>query len=361
MTSPDLVERVRRALIQPPLISGKPRIVVAVSGGADSVALLHVLVALRSRLALTLHIAHLDHGLRAASCDDAQFVRRLGEQWGVPATIAQRPVQERCAREGWSLEDGARRIRYQFFLEVADRLSAAYVALAHTADDQAETVLMRLLRGSGLTGLGAMPVTRPLSDAGRGAQTQVIRPFLSVWRREILAYLDAHHLSYRDDVTNHNSRMLRNRIRHELLPLLEQRYNPRVKGALTQLAEQSRCDEGYLRVAAQRQWKRLVKVQAPAEVRIRVVSFLRQPQALQRQLVRQAIRAVRGDLTQFEFRHWREIERLFVERPQGTQLHLPGGVVLRREEAQVVLRLVEEAAPAELADGAAKRYTAPIT
>ncbi len=359
MTAHELVGRTHHTMVRQQLVSGKPRMIVAVSGGADSVALLHVLVALRPLLQSTLHVAHLDHGLRGASREDAQFVQRLGVQWNVPTTIERRPVRDICHREGWSLEDGARRMRYQFFLDVARRVSAEYVALAHTADDQAETVLMRLLRGTGLTGLGAMPITRPLADAGEGAGIWVIRPLLEVWRRDILAYLEAHRLSYREDATNRDSRFLRNRIRHELLPLLEQHYNPRVKGALTQLAEQSRWDERYLQDAARRQWKRLVKIQAPSAVWIRVSSFLRQPKALQRHLVRQAVQSVRGDLMRFEFRHWREIERLFVERPLGTQLHLPGGVELRREEDRVLCRFVGDLPRVGLADDGAERYTTP--
>jgi len=326
-----LLDQVRRTIAAHHLLTSGQRVIVAVSGGPDSVALFHLLVHLRQRLALSLHVAHLDHGLRDESGGDAAFVQSLAAQWKVPATIERRDVGTICSQEGWSLEDGARRIRYQFLLETARRQSADRVALAHTADDQAETILMRLVQGTGLLGLGAIPIMRRLDD-----DTWIIRPFLSVWRREILAYLKAEGLSFRTDATNDDTRFVRNRIRQELLPLLEQAYNPNVKGALAQLAEQSRTDYAFLEAAADRQWKRVAKSTSPSAVTISIDAFLRQPQPIQRLLVRKAVQSVRGDLGRFEFRHWLEAERLFQERPVGTRLDLPGGVRFIRDRARVL-------------------------
>lgn len=326
-----LLDRVRRAIAAHRLLAAGDRIVAAVSGGADSVALLHLLVSLQPSLRLVLHIAHLDHGLRPESAQDAAFVQGLGERWGVPTTIERREVAAICAREGWSLEDGARRVRYQFLLDAARRARAGRVALAHTADDQAETVLMRLLRGSGLLGLGAIPITRQLDD-----DIAVVRPLLQVWRRELLGYLEEHGVTYREDATNADGRFVRNRIRRELLPLLERDYNPAIKKALTQLAEQSRCDDAYLQEAAGRQWKRMVKDRRPARIEISMAMFRRQPNALQRQLIRLAVRQLQGDLSRFEFRHWLEVERLFLDRPEGSVVDLPDGLRFRRDGERVV-------------------------
>ncbi len=333
--------RVRQTITTHRLLPPRAGVIVAVSGGADSVALLHLLMRLQGPLTFTLHVAHVDHGLRETSAEDARFVQALGARWGVPVSVERRPVGPICEREGWSLEDGARRVRYQVLLELARRHRASRIALAHTADDQAETVLMRLVRGTGLLGLGAIPIQRPLDD-----EIWVVRPLLAIWRREVLAYLEEAGLAYREDETNGDRRFVRNRIRRELLPLLERDYNPNIKGALTQLAEQSRWDYAYLQEAAGRQWKRMVKVhphpsrgvgaKPPRQVAISIPMFLRQPKALQRQLVRQAILHVRGELGRFEFRHWVEAERLFVERPAGTVLDLPSGVRLRRDTAHVV-------------------------
>ena len=327
--------RVREAVAAHRLWPSQARVLVAVSGGADSVALLHALVALRGAFRLSLSLAHLDHGLRPDSAADADFVRELGRRWRLPTTVERRPVRALCAREGWSLEDGARRVRYQFLLETACRDSASRIALAHTADDQAETVLMRLVRGTGLMGLGAIPVSRRLAEG-----VTVARPLLEVWRRDVLAYLRHERLAHREDATNADHRFVRNRIRHELLPLLERDYNPNIKGALTQLAEISRWDYAYLQEAAERQWKRVAKERAdhPRTVAIAVAPLLRQPKALQRQVVRRALQRVQGEPGQLEFRHWVEIERLCRERPVGTCLDLPGGVRLRREPERVVVQ-----------------------
>ena len=339
LTPEAFLAQVRRTIADHRLWPPRSRVVVAVSGGADSAALLHALLALRPAWRLRLSIAHLDHGLRPDSARDAAFVRELGARWRIPAAIERRDVAALCAREGWSLEDGARRIRYQFLLETARRECASRVALAHTADDQAETVLLRLVRGTGLAGLCAIPITRQLGD-----DVWIARPILEVWRRDVLAYLAGMGLAYREDATNADARFVRNRIRHELLPLLERGYNPNIKQTLTHLAETSRWDAAYLEDAAGRQWKRMVKeagngrASGPS-VAIAIPALLRQPKALQRQLVRRAIQRVRGDLGQLEFRHWLEVERLCADRPPGTLLDLPGGVRLLREPHRLVCLL----------------------
>lgn len=318
---------------------------VGLSGGSDSVALLHLLVQLRSSWGLKLYAIHVDHQLRLESSRDAEWVRALAKQFDLPIFIERQDVRRRCRQAGWSLEDGARRIRYQCFLEAATRYSTSVIALAHTADDQAETVLMRLLRGSGLTGLGGIPIKRLLTEPSTNRDNEwpdhsqgmwVVRPLLHVWRRQLLDYLSQEGLAYREDASNRDLRFVRNRIRHQLLPILERDYNPNVKVALTQLAEQCRCDSNYLQESAQRQWKRLIVSANLEHVCFSLKRFARQGKALQRQLVRQMIQRLQGDLRQFEFRHWLELERLFTERPPGTIVDLPGGLRFSRQRECLV-------------------------
>ena len=331
---PEPLLKIRQALATHQLLFPRARVVVAVSGGADSVALLHALVSLRPAWKLVLHVAHLDHGLRDGSREDAAFVRALAAAWDIPCTAARQDVRAACERGGWSLEDGARRVRYAFLLGVANEQRASHIALAHTADDQAETVLMRLVRGCGIVGLSGIPVKR------RVEETWIVRPLLDVWRREVLAYLTDAGLTFREDPSNRDLRFVRNRIRHELLPLLERNYNPNIKQALTQLAEQNHWDAAYLQDAAGRQWKRAVKLPTAShgrrEAAISIAAFQRQPKAIQRQLMRQAVQRVHGETVQLEFRHWVEAERLFAARPVGTRVDLPGGVQLRREKERVI-------------------------
>jgi len=328
----DVLGRVRQTIAAHRLVRPGARVIVAVSGGPDSVVLLQCLQSLSSEWRLTLRMAHLDHALREGSRGDAAFVEALGRRWRIPTTVERRDVGTMCSKEGWSLEEGARRVRYQFLLDEAKRYSASVVALAHTADDQAETVLMRLIRGAGVTGLRGMPMRRPL-----GPDVWVVRPLLECWREDVVAFLTREQLGARHDASNDDRRFLRNRIRHELLPLVAREYNPNIKAALVQLAGQCASDVAFLQDEASRQWKRVVKEHgAPPAVTIAIAKFLRQPKALQRQVVRRAISRVRGDLNAFEYRHWLEAERLFTERGAGSHVDLPGGIQLRRESDRVV-------------------------
>jgi tRNA(Ile)-lysidine synthase len=325
--SETFVARIRREILSQHLVHREERVMVGVSGGADSVALLHVFVQLQPALRLTLCVIHVDHQLRPDSAADAAFVQALAARFKVPTVMEQRDVGALCRANRWSLEEGARRIRYETFLEAAARWSANVVALAHTADDQAETVLMRLLRGSGLTGLAGIPSLRETNGI------RIVRPLLACWRQEILDYLASAGLTYRQDASNEDRRFLRNRIRHELLPLLARDYNPNIKQALIQLAGQSRVDGTYLAAAARRHWKRMATPLRRGEIALKLPALARQPQALQRQLVRQALRQLQGDLNQFEFRHWVELERLLGPGAAPDAVDLPGGVrVVRKDD-----------------------------
>lgn len=328
----ELQERVAHLLTRERLVAAGDRVLLGVSGGGDSVALAHLMAALKRSRKFWVGIVHVNHRLREEAGADAACVRALGQRLGVPVTVIERDVAQEARAAGWSLEDGARRIRYRAFADAARATSATHVALAHTADDQAETVLMRLLRGAGVLGLSAIPLARPLVE-----DVRVIRPLLGTWRHELARYLQEQGAEYRHDRSNDDVRFVRNRIRRHLLPLLEQDYNPNVKALLVQVAEQCRTDGDYVQSAAGRSWKRLVKTREGA-MAIQISGFLRQPKALQRCLVRLAIQRLQGDLTGFEFRHWQEIEQLFAERPVGAIVDLVGDVQLKREAERVIIR-----------------------
>jgi tRNA(Ile)-lysidine synthase len=203
------------------------KIVVGVSGGADSVCLLHLLRQLSSRYKYTLHVAHLNHGFRAEAEREADFVKRLCEGWEIPITLSSLPVPRICKERHLSKQEGAREIRYAFLKEVAGAVGARWIALGHTADDQAETFLMRLLRGAGSQGLGAIPRMR---------EEMFIRPLLTVSRKQILEELSREQLAFIEDPSNQQEIYLRNRLRHRLLPLLEE-YNPKVRETFLREAE----------------------------------------------------------------------------------------------------------------------------
>ena len=210
------------------------RVLIAVSGGADSVALLHLLLSIREMYNLDIMVGHFNHRLRAEESDaDERFVEELarGLQLGF-VTESLAPADER-AFGGEGLESWARNRRYEFFTRVASTLQLAKVALGHTMDDQAETVLLRLIRGSGTLGLAGIPYVR---------EGLFVRPLIHVKREEVLRFLAEKHLPYREDSSNSDKRFLRNRIRKELIPLLKNHYNPKIVDLLSNTAEILRED-----------------------------------------------------------------------------------------------------------------------
>ena len=223
---PGLIEAVASTLRRHAMLAGGERVLIAVSGGADSVALLHVLHALAPSFHLDLHVVHVDHGLRQDSGRDADFVRALAARLGVPCDVAAVTVAR-----GGSLEAQARLARYAALEACADRIQAGRIAVGHTRDDQAETVLMRLLQGAGPRGLAGIPPRR-----GR-----VIRPLLDVGRRDIVAALQRAGLSWVEDPSNDDPKFLRNRVRHELLPMLASSYQVNVVEALVRTASRMRA------------------------------------------------------------------------------------------------------------------------
>ena len=207
-----LVERVRETLRRYRMLSGGEIVVVAVSGGPDSTALAHALASLRGDLSLTIDLAHLNHGLRPDAAEDAAFVAAMSRTVGLGFHEGTADPRALAGREGLSLEDAGRRLRYEFLTRVAREIGAGVVATGHTLDDQAETVLMRLLRGSGLEGLAGIPPVRV------GGGVRIIRPLIETSRAAVLAYLGAVGAGWREDETNRDTTILRNRIRMVLLP-----------------------------------------------------------------------------------------------------------------------------------------------
>ncbi len=211
------------------------RVLAAVSGGPDSVCLAHFLAAMSRRKGFALFLVHVHHGLRGRAADrDADHVRALGRTLGVPVSVARAPVAAAARRRRMGLEEAARKLRYAAIARAARRLRCGKAAVGHQLDDQAETVLLHLLRGTRLAALAAMPPRRALSPG-----IELLRPLLDLRRAEVQAYLEVHGLKARRDASNRSLKFTRNWVRHRLLPLLEQKQ-PRVREHLASLAEQVR-------------------------------------------------------------------------------------------------------------------------
>ncbi len=305
------------------LVTDKASLVVAVSGGADSICLLHVLWELRGKLGVELHVAHLDHQLRGVdSRTDAHYVANLARRLGVPATIERRDVRRYHTRQGASLEESAREVRYAFLVEVAGSIGADRVVTGHTLDDHAETVLMHLIRGTGTSGLqGLQPFNSWQTGAGR---LTVIRPLLEVTREETSVYCRHRRLRPRLDVSNLSLSPMRNRIRHRLLPALKD-YNPQIVDALVRTARIAGDDLRLLDELAAQSWREIVRRQADTFIFAKT-GFLGLPVSLQRSLLRRAIGELLGSLKDIESRHIEEV-LAGLSLPPGSLLNLPGGLL----------------------------------
>ena len=302
-------------------------ILVGVSGGPDSVALLHSLVSLAPKWRLRLVVAHLNHQLRRASADqDAAFVGRLSNVLGIPCEIGSRNVAKYSAEQKLSLQEAARMVRYAFYDEVADKYSAGKIALGHHADDNAESILIHLLRGTGPLGLtGIRPVRH-----GR-----IIRPLIGLTRKEILAFLKQGGFEYMRDLSNLDTKYLRNRIRLELLPKLKEDYNPNTVCALNRLASILRYEEDFWDREVRRTLQGLILDHTPDRLSLKSRGLSSLHPALLRRLVRQAVLLLKGDLRRLGHVHVEAVARLIAAPSPEGRLDLPEGVRVVRDREVV--------------------------
>lgn len=303
------------------LVRGE-HVLVAVSGGADSVALLYCLWDLSSEYALRLTVAHLNHRIRGEEADaDADFVRRLSLELGLPFIAETVEVQRQAELAGRNLEEYARRVRYGFLRDAARRVGAGKIAVGHNRNDQAETALFRFLRGSGIEGLAAMaPVTDGL----------VIRPLLDCGRGLIVDYLGRRGIGHREDASNGDLRYARNRLRHETLPCLERRYNPRLVPALARQARMAREVWDYVRSQALEASGDILRTSG-GEVVLAIPPLARLHPALRKEVVRRALRECLGSLRGIGSVHIEGILALCTDRGESRQVQLPrGGRAIRQ-------------------------------
>lgn len=318
--SASLLDSVRRSIAANDLTGAS--VVVAFSGGPDSTTLLHSLHFLKDTLGLKLHAAHLDHGLRPGSSEaDADFAREFASSLGVPLTTERVDTYALRAEYGLSVEEAARRVRYEFLSRVASKHGADCVALGHTLDDQAETVLLNVIRGTGLDGLSAMKETSS-RKIGAGRVT-LFRPLLSVSKSEILAYCAKNDLDPRLDESNLSTEFTRNRIRLDLMPRLEQ-YNPSIRAALARLASSASMDMDFIRREVERAARDIITLDSHG-VGIERERFSRLHPALGYHLLRHAVEVVKGDTNDLELRHVSQMSDM-ISGASGKSLNLPGGL-----------------------------------
>jgi tRNA(Ile)-lysidine synthase len=318
------------------------RVGVAVSGGADSVALLLLLLELRKELGVVLSVAHFNHKLRGAASDaDEKFVAKLAAKYGLAFHVARADVAGKAKYEKRNVEDAARRARYEFFARLMVAGHVDKVAVAHTADDQAETVLAHILRGTGLTGLGGI---HPVAG-------HVVRPLLKSRRAELRAYLRSRKQSWREDATNLDTSKTRARIRKKLVPLLEKEFQPAVVSHLSTLADLTREDEALLNWAVGAVYQRVVQ-KTQGSLRVAVSDLLdltktesttadtqkysESGRAMSARLVRRIADELKPRAGQLSAVHVDAVLNLVKHGRNGSLLQLPGGMDVRREHDALV-------------------------
>jgi len=315
-----LLDKVLNTITRVGMVRSSDRVLIGLSGGADSVTLAHALTELRARLEIDIELAHLHHGLRPEADDDEAFCRGLSEQLGLPFTSERVDVESLAARSKRSLEEQGRVSRYRFLAELAARRDCTRIAVAHTMNDQAETFLMRALRGSGARGLGSM---RPVT-------AERIRPLIELRRDEILAFLSEHELGYRDDPSNRDLRFTRNRLRHDILPRLG-KLNPQLIETLARNAEILRDEDDFMDQAARRAFDELASgnPKRGATVTLSVEALGALEVAIKRRVVRRAVEVLRGHTRNLSQRHVENVLSLLDNGKSGREIHLPGLVVAR--------------------------------
>lgn len=315
------------------------KVVVAVSGGPDSLCLLHILHSLAGRLGISLHVAHIHHRLRAEADAEAVAVKKWAIGLGLPVTVRRVDVKALQNRRRHSLQDGARRARYQALLSIARQYGASSIATAHHRDDLVETLLMRLLGGSGLDGLKGIPVKRQLAFG-----MNVIRPFHNVPREEIETYCRIHNLAPLLDPSNEQPVYLRNRIRLKLLPFLEAEFGPHVRRAIARTAGLLEADSRLLQGLAGKAYEETVHTGA-GTLSWYIPAMQQLPEALQARVIRTALWA--AGVNRPAVVHVRQVMALMASRLPSAQHPLPGGLRAYRQYNTLFLGATLSEKPAE--------------
>lgn len=319
-----ILEIVKKTIQEFGLLEPKAKVLIAFSGGADSSALLHIFLELREEWSFELFLGHFNHGLRPNAVEDERFVRSVAGKYSLPLFVGRANVRAEAKASGLNIEEAGRKLRYDFLGKTASDIGRARVATGHTLTDQAETLLMRLMRGSGLRGLaGIFPVRDDV----------IIRPLLQVEREDVEAYLEKRKIEFRVDESNFDRRFLRNRIRLDLLPYLQENFEPAIVQQLGRMAAIIREEDRLLdELTREKARKAIVGKSSDISLDLRALSSL--PRALSRRVIREFIASLRGNLRKISFEDVESVLALAA----GREYSLKERLVLRREGNRIFLK-----------------------
>ena len=319
-----ILKRVKKTIQEYKLLEREDRILIAYSGGVDSAGLLTILLELREEWSFELFLGHFNHRLRHAADEDEQFVRRMAKKYSLPLFVGSKDVRSYARKKKLNIEEAGRELRYDFLKKTALKIGGAKIATGHTITDQAETFLMRLMRGSGLRGLGGF---FPLVEG------KIVRPLIQVEHQDIEAYLRKKGIEFRTDESNFDRRFLRNRIRLDLVPYIKKNFEPEIVSSLSRLASIIREEDSLLEKIAQEKTKKAIsKKNNRISLEVKPLSSL--PRAMARRVVRDFISELRGNLREISFE---DVESVLCLR-EGKEFPLRKDHVLRREKDQIFLK-----------------------
>jgi tRNA(Ile)-lysidine synthase len=315
------------------MLDNEDRVLIAVSGGADSVALLMALNLLKSEFRLTLGIAHLNHQLRGEdSHKDEVFVKELAAKFGLEFFSDQKDVKAHAKSFGLSLEEAGRELRYDFFLQVSQKQDFNKIATGHNKNDNAELILMNLLRGSGLKGLSGIPPVR---------EDLFIRPLIRMSKQDILEFLACENQDFRTDSSNADTDFLRNALRHHLIPYLEREYNPSIVDGLTRLSHTVRQDEEFLEIEAENCFNVCLIEMEESVVSLSMEALFGLHPAMQFRVLRKAIQKVKKNLRRISLVHVESIFAFCFEKNTDGSLDLPDRIRIYKQGNKLVVRKEE--------------------
>ena len=329
----NLIEQVLKTIRNYRMVNRGESLVVAVSGGPDSMFLLHALLRLKNKLGISkVSACNLDHCLRGSeSEEDSRFVRWEADRLGIECFQKKVNIAATKAKT-LSTEEAAREARYAFYEEAAAKAGANVIATGHTIDDQAETVLMRMVKGASLKGLVGIA---PVRDVGA---LRIIRPLVEIEKEEIVNYLDDSLIRYRIDSSNLENKYFRNIVRREIVPFLES-YNPRLKRSLFNLAEHLREDFEFIKHEKSKVTSRIATATKGA-IAIKLKDIVLQPAAIQKEVLRDSLEMAGGEVKKLSFRHWKEVDSLLKRKGKGFSADLPGSIRVTRTASELIFRKI---------------------
>ena len=316
-----IYNNIRNTIRHYDMLTKGDRVLICVSGGPDSVFLAHALKYLGKEFACELFIANIDHGIRGkASAMDSRFVKKLALSLGLLFFFKKIKIKK---TKGFSQEEIARQMRYECFEDIARTNHMNKIATAHTLNDQAETVLMRIIKGTSLKGLTGIPAVRS------GDNMTFIRPIIEIEKDDIIKFLKSKRISYIIDHTNYENKYFRNIVRNNILPYLS-KYNPKIKRALFNMAMHLTEDRAFIDQAKQMAVSKITHDKGGTSLALKDIVV--QPRAIQREVLRDALMNAGGNIKKLTFRHWKDIECLLRQMPSGKSLDLPGNITISKNK-----------------------------